>query len=80
MTSMCMKSNRSPHVPVTSVLITASGGGVVGEPALSQVWLFLVVPTVSGIFAGALFRSGVLAIQQQKAGLTEAARSKAHAA
>lgn len=33
---------------------------LVGGKALSQVWLFLVVPSVAGIVAGALFRGKVL--------------------
>ena len=53
---------------------------VVGGQALSQVWLFLIVPTVAGLFAGALFRSGALACEPQKPVLTEVAKSKAHAA
>ncbi len=53
---------------------------VVGGQALSQVWLFLIVPTVAGLFAGALFRSGALACEPQKPVLTEVAKSKAQAA
>jgi aquaporin Z len=33
---------------------------LVGAKALSQVWLFLVVPSVAGIVAGALYRGKVL--------------------
>ncbi|MFI5174539.1 MAG: aquaporin [Terriglobia bacterium] len=33
----------------------------VGGRALSQVWMFLVVPSLAGILGGALYRSGVLA-------------------
>jgi aquaporin Z len=32
----------------------------VGGKALAQVWLFLLVPSVGGILAGLLFRSGLL--------------------
>jgi aquaporin Z len=53
---------------------------IVGGQALSQVWLFLIVPTVAGLFAGALFRTGALACQPQTPVLTEVAKSKAHAA
>jgi aquaporin Z len=53
---------------------------MVGGQALSQVWLFLIVPTVAGLFAGALFRTGALACQPQKPVLTEVAKSKAQAA
>ena len=53
---------------------------VVGGHALSQVWLFLIVPTVAGLFAGALFRGGVLVSQPQKPVLTEVAKSKAQIA
>ncbi len=53
---------------------------IVGAKALSQVWLFLIVPTVAGLFAGALFRSGALACQPQKPVLTEVGRSKTQAA
>ena len=53
---------------------------MVGGQALSQVWLFLIVPTVAGLFAGALFRSGALVCQPQKPVLTEVAKSKAQAA
>jgi aquaporin Z len=52
---------------------------IVGSQALSQVWLFLIVPTVAGLFAGALFRVGLLACQPQKPVLTEVAKSKAQA-
>jgi aquaporin Z len=37
---------------------------LVGGQALSQLWLFLVVPSLAGLFAGALFRSSVLAAEQ----------------
>jgi len=53
---------------------------MVGGKALSQVWLFLIVPTVAGLFAGALFRRHILAGQQQRATLSEVVRSKAQAA
>lgn len=53
---------------------------VVGGQALSQVWLFLLVPTVAGLVAGALFRAGILASQQPKPALDEVGRSKAQAA
>jgi aquaporin Z len=53
---------------------------IVGGQSLSQVWLFLIVPTVAGLFAGALFRTGALACQPQTPVLTEVAKSKAHAA
>jgi aquaporin Z len=53
---------------------------IVGGQALSQVWLFLIVPTVAGLFAGALFRTGALACQPQKPVLTEVAKSKAQTA
>lgn len=33
---------------------------IVGGKALAQVWLFLLVPTVAGVLAGLLFRTGVL--------------------
>ena len=33
---------------------------VVGGKALAQVWLFLVIPSLSGIVAGWLFRTGIL--------------------
>jgi aquaporin Z len=33
---------------------------LVGGKALSQVWLFLVVPSVAGIAAGLLFRTKAL--------------------
>ena len=36
---------------------------VVGGQALSQLWLFLLVPSLAGLFAGVLFRSGVLAAE-----------------
>ena len=50
---------------------------LVGGHALSQVWLFLLVPTVAGLLAGSLFRSGVLAVEQPKPVLGEVTRSKA---
>lgn len=53
---------------------------IVGGQALSQVWLFLIIPTVAGLFAGALFRTGALACEPQKPVLTEVAKSKAQAA
>ncbi|MGE5056154.1 MAG: aquaporin [Acidobacteriota bacterium] len=53
---------------------------MVGGQALSQVWLFLIIPTVAGLFAGALFRTGALACEPQKPVLTEVAKSKAQAA
>jgi aquaporin Z len=42
---------------------------IVGGTALKQVWLFLVFPSLGGLFAGLLFRSGALAAdepQQQR--------------
>lgn len=53
---------------------------IVGGQALSQVWLFLVVPTVAGLFAGALFRSGTLVCQPRKLVLTEVVKPKAQVA
>ena len=53
---------------------------IVGGHALSQVWLFLIIPTIAGLFAGVLFRTGVLASQPQKTVLTEVTKSKAQAA
>lgn len=53
---------------------------IVGGRALSQVWLFLIIPTIAGLCAGGLFRSGVLAFQSSKTGLPEVARSKAQGA
>ena len=53
---------------------------IVGGRALSQVWLFLLVPTVAALFAGAIFRSGALVYQPQKPVLTEVAKSRAHMA
>lgn len=53
---------------------------IVGGQALSQVWLFLIVPTIAGLFGGALFRSGILASEPQKTVLTEVAKAKAQAA
>lgn len=52
---------------------------MVGGQALSQLWLFLIVPTVAGLFAGALFRTGVLTSLPSRP-LTEVNKSKAHAA
>lgn len=37
---------------------------LVGGQALSQVWLFLVVPSLSGVLAGVLFRLGILSAEQ----------------
>lgn len=37
----------------------------VGGQALAQVWLFLLVPSLGGIAAGLLFRSGLLEAQSQ---------------
>ncbi len=53
---------------------------IVGGQALSQVWLFLIVPTAAGLFAGALFRSGALACQPKKPVLTEVAKANAQVA
>jgi aquaporin Z len=53
---------------------------IVGGQALSQVWLFLIVPPVAGLCAGALFRMGVLAKQPQKPVLSEVGKSKAQVA
>jgi aquaporin Z len=53
---------------------------IVGGQALSQVWLFLIIPTFAGLFAGALFRTGALASQPRKSVLTEVAKSKAQVA
>lgn len=53
---------------------------LVGGHALAQLWLFLVFPTVGGLLAGALFRSGALAAEQPKPVLSEVERSKAQAA
>ncbi|HEY7098584.1 MAG TPA: aquaporin [Terriglobales bacterium] len=36
---------------------------LVGGNALSQVWLFLLVPTIAGIVAGLLFRSRILSVR-----------------
>jgi len=35
---------------------------IVGGKALQQVWLFLLVPSIGGVVAGALFRSKTLAV------------------
>ncbi len=40
---------------------------LVGGQALSQVWLFLLVPSVAGIVSGGLFRARALALDQPKA-------------
>lgn len=53
---------------------------VVGGQALAQVWMFLIVPTVAGLLAGAVFRTGVLAIQPHRIAPREITRSKAQAA
>jgi aquaporin Z len=53
---------------------------IVGGQAISQVWMFLIVPTVAAMCAGAFFRSGVLACLPQKPVLTEVVKSKAQAA
>lgn len=55
-------------------------GLIVGGQALSQVSLFLVVPTIAGLFAGALFRTGALASQPLQPVLTGAEKSKAQTA
>ncbi len=52
---------------------------MVGGHALSQVWLFLIIPTIAGLFGGVLFRTGLLTAQLQPASRAEA-RSKGHAA
>jgi aquaporin Z len=38
---------------------------LVGGHALSQVWLFLIVPSIAGIVGGLLFRTGLLAIESR---------------
>jgi len=44
-----------------------------GGKALSQLWLFLVVPSICGIVAGWLFRVGVLeAVPGSTAGIAKA--------
>jgi aquaporin Z len=40
---------------------------LVGGHALSQVWLFLIVPSVAGIVGGLLFRTGILAVETRPA-------------
>jgi aquaporin Z len=40
---------------------------LVGGHALSQVWLFLVVPSLAGIVGGLLFRTGILAVETRPA-------------
>jgi len=35
---------------------------LVGGKALSQVWMFLIVPSIAGIVSGAIFRTKVLDI------------------
>ncbi len=51
-------------IPITGVSVNpARSLGpalLVGGQALSQVWMFLVVPSIAGIVAGALFRGKVL--------------------
>ncbi|KAA6459203.1 aquaporin [Acidobacteria bacterium AB60] len=37
---------------------------LVGGQALSQVWLFLIIPSLAGIVAGLLFRTGVLSAEK----------------
>jgi aquaporin Z len=39
---------------------------IVGGAALKQVWLFLVFPSVGGLLAGLLFRTGILAAEQEQ--------------
>jgi aquaporin Z len=36
-----------------------------GGKALSQLWLFLIVPSIGGIIAGLLFRTGLLAAESE---------------
>jgi aquaporin Z len=43
---------------------------LVGGQALSQGWLFLVVPSVAGIVGGLLFRTGLLAVETRPAPIT----------
>jgi aquaporin Z len=45
---------------------------LVGGHALSQLWLFLVVPSVAGIVGGLLFRTGVLAVESRPAPIVSA--------
>ena len=53
-----------PFVNVTGLSVNPArslGPAVfVGGKALSQLWLFLIVPTVAGALAGMLFRQGIL--------------------
>jgi aquaporin Z len=50
------------HITGTSVNPARSLGPalLVGGQAMSQVWLFLLVPSIGGIAAGLLFRTKVL--------------------
>ena len=50
------------HITGTSVNSARSLGPalLVGGQAMSQVWLFLLVPSIGGIAAGLLFRTKVL--------------------
>jgi aquaporin Z len=38
----------------------------VGGKAIAQVWMFLLVPSIAGIVAGALFRGNILSIAESK--------------
>ncbi len=40
---------------------------LVGGTALAQLWMFLLVPSLAGITAGGLFRTGALSLEQPKA-------------
>lgn len=44
---------------------------LVGGQALQQVWLFLLVPSVAGIVAGLLFRTGLLSADKTAAATSE---------
>lgn len=44
----------------TLVLFGCGTAVIAGGKALSQLWMFLVVPTLAGILSGILFRTKVL--------------------
>jgi aquaporin Z len=44
---------------------------LVGGKALEQVWLFLLVPSIAGVVAGLLFRSGLLSADKPAAATGE---------
>lgn len=57
------------HITGTSVNPARSFGPAlfVGGKAMSQIWLFLVMPSLGGLVAGVLFRTGLLEASAEKA-------------